>query len=102
MALTPAQVTIYVPSETGDSDHFPALARFEVTEVREALLQPWTGDLTWESSNPAIATVDADGTVRAVSAGTVVVTVSPVENVSIVATASVSVKEGGRLNVLLE
>lgn len=33
-----------------------------------------TGDVTWTSANPAIATVDADGTVHGVATGTTVVT----------------------------
>jgi hypothetical protein len=71
----------------------PALARIEISPATAVLLPDATTSLyamgfdsrgypiysspfTWASSNPAIATVDASGTVRGVSPGTVAITAS--------------------------
>lgn len=51
------------------------------------------GEVTWQSSDPGVATVDDSGLVTAVSTGTAVITVTSVENPDISVTCTVNVVE---------
>lgn len=52
-----------------------------------------SAQVIWTSSNPAVATVDEDGTVTAIKAGTATITATSTVNSSIKATAAVTVTE---------
>ncbi|MEE3344086.1 MAG: Ig-like domain-containing protein [Bacilli bacterium] len=49
--------------------------------------------VSWRSSNPSVVSVDASGNVKALKAGTSVITVSSVDNPNVKATCSITVKD---------
>lgn len=53
-----------------------------------------SSNVSWTSSNPSVATVSADGTVKALKAGTATITATSTVNSSIKATATVTVTAG--------
>lgn len=53
-----------------------------------------SSSVSWTSSNPSVATVSADGTVKALKAGTATITATSTVNSSIKATATVTVTAG--------
>lgn len=53
-----------------------------------------SANVSWTSSNPSVATVSADGTVKALKAGTATITATSTVNSSIKATATVTVTAG--------
>lgn len=55
--------------------------------------------VTWTSSNTSVATVDANGTVKALAEGSAVITATSKENSSITATATVTVKAASEVGV---
>ena len=55
--------------------------------------------VTWTSSNTSVATVDANGTVKALAQGSAVITATSKENSSITATATVTVKAASEVGV---
>lgn len=55
-------------------------------------------DVTWESSNTSIATVSADGTVTAISAGTATITATAKDGSGVSASCSVTVTHGNMVH----
>lgn len=53
-----------------------------------------SSSVSWTSSNPSVATVSADGTVKALKAGTATITATSTVNSSIKATATITVTAG--------
>ncbi len=91
ITLDPLEAILHVSTEPGENHLYPNAIRFRVNEAREGL--------SWESSDPGVAAADPDGTVRAVAAGTMVLTVRL--KGAAAATATVAVKAGGRADVVL-
>jgi len=102
LSLQPTQVVLHLPPNDGSPGLFPSSSRFVVTETRDGVGHARTEGLHWESSDPAIAIGEADGTVLAVATGSVLLSVRMSDQPSLMATASVIVKDGGRADVVLE
>ncbi len=66
------------------------------TKRLRAAVQPWSvtdRSLTWTSSNPAVASVDADGNITAHTNGQAVITATPTADASKAASCTVTVEE---------
>lgn len=102
IALEPNHAVLYLVADGEAKGLYPSTIRFSVNAHGEGEASLQAEGLHWESSAPGVAAVDAEGNVRAIATGSAVVTVrTPGEAVS-VATASVLVKDGGRVDVLIE
>lgn len=102
LLLEPTEAVLHVPPAGGEPGLFPSTLRFGVLEQRDETRVARTEGLLWESSDPAIAVLEADGTVRALATGSVSVSVRVSDIPALVATASVYVKDGGQAHVVLE
>ncbi|MNR89103.1 Bacterial Ig-like domain (group 2) [compost metagenome] len=102
LSLHPTQVLLYLPPNDGSPGLFPSSSRFFVTETQDGAGHARNEGLHWESSDPAIARTEADGTVHAVATGSVLLSVRMSDQPALMATASVIVKDGGRADVVLE
>jgi hypothetical protein len=99
LTVTPAATTVYLPPESEVTPVHPTTVTLEakLQGAKETLKADM---LQWTSSDPAIAAVDAQGKVLAVSMGSVVVMVRVSGDETLLATASVQVLDaGGRANV---
>lgn len=98
-ALTAAQLGVAAPTGidvTGSNVKDGKLSVKEGSSVTlTATVKPEGAEpaVTWESNNPAVATVDADGKVNAVKAGTATITATATADASITASVQVTVTQ---------
>ena len=102
LALEPGHAELYLAADGDEPGLYPSTIRFSVRDIRGGEASTRTDALTWESSAPEIAEVDDLGHVRAIATGSVLLTVRANDEVALEATASVTVKDGGRVDVLIE
>jgi hypothetical protein len=102
MTLDPAEIILHYVAESKATDLHPTALRVSVTEGRAGQFQERKESVHWISADPAVATVTAEGTVTAVAPGQTLLTAQAPENPSLIATASVIVKDGGQARVVLE
>jgi len=93
---------LYLEAEDEAAGLYPSAIRFSVKAKGEGDGSPQAEALHWESSAPGVASVDAEGNVRAIATGSTVVTLRMRDDSAIEATASVLVKDGGRVDVVIE
>ena len=102
IALEPSHAVLYLAADGDAVGLYPSAIRFGVKAKGEGDAVPQAEALDWESSAPGVAAVDAEGNVRAIATGSAVVTVRTRDEAAIEATASVLVKDGGRVDVVIE
>ena len=101
-ALEPSHAVLYLAADGDAKGLYPSTIRFSVRELRGGDASQRQEGLRWESSAPEIAEIDADGLVRAVATGSVLVTLRESAGAAFEATASVTVKDGGLVDVVIE
>ena len=101
LSLEPSHAVLSLAADE-EEGLYPSTMRFSVKAHGggEASLQ--AEGLHWESSYPGVAVVDAEGKVRAIATGSAVVTLRTRDDALSVATASVLVTDGGRVDVHIE
>lgn len=102
LAIAPAHALLYLAPDGEGPGLYPSSQRFAVSETKDGQSVPVSETLRWESSDPAIALAEVDGTVRAIATGSVEIRVRTLTTPAFEATASVIVKDGGRADVILE
>jgi hypothetical protein len=102
ISLDPPRTILHVASASVPSGLYPNARRFDVKEMREGKAQILSEGVSWESSDPGVAVVGRDGTVRAVAPGSMVLKARLIGLDVPAATAAVTVTAGGRADVTLD
>jgi hypothetical protein len=102
LVLKPSQVILHYHADSTETDLYPTALRVSATEVRDGQTREHQERVLWVSADPAVATVAIDGTVTAVAPGQTTLTAQAPENPTLIATASVLVKDGGQAHVVLD
>lgn len=101
--LEPNRLTLYLRSDGGDEKAYPSSASFKVQgfgsngENFAGLI----GDLQWVALDESIIRLDASGRASSVGTGSTTVSVSSLRRPSLMATASVTVFDVGRADVVV-
>ena len=103
VVLAKEHLVLFMGADQGDEVQFPSSAQLsaQVLGTTDAPLSGHSAEVRWQSTDAAIASVDASGKVSAVATGSATLIATSVAKPAAVATMSVSVLDQGLADVVV-
>ncbi|MNK84087.1 Bacterial Ig-like domain (group 2) [compost metagenome] len=104
LQISPDHITLYMPGEQGDEEHYPSSSQVTARILDEAgtPMLGAAGEVRWETSDPQVVKVEVTGRLTALATGSATIRATAIARTSLGATMSVLVRDVGRADVVVK